>query len=359
MNYAVVMAGGKGERFWPLSRAGAPKQFLKILSEKTLLEDTLERTLALAPLERTRVVAGEVFKKQILEKVPSLSEKNLLLEPEGKNTCPAIALAAVHLAKADPQAVMVVLPSDHFIHPKERLDRVLAAAAETAKTGDFLITIGVVPTRAETGYGYIEVGEKASDVKGVSIFKVARFKEKPNRTVAQEYYLDRKHFWNSGMFVWSAASFLKALERYQPEMYKHLKTYSETIGTPKELEARKTLFAALEPVSVDVAVLEKAENVLTIPSDFTWDDVGSFLALERVRKLDRDNNLALGSALTLGSYETTIINDGGGLVAVFGVSDLVVVKSGDLVLVAHKTRVPDLKEITEKLAADPNLKQYL
>jgi mannose-1-phosphate guanylyltransferase len=142
-------------------------------------------------------------------------------------------------------------------------------------------------------------------------------------------------------------------------MHKQLKGYAETIGTPKELEARRTLFAALEAVSVDVAVLEKADNVLTIPSDFTWDDVGSFLALERVRKRDRENNLCLGSSLALSSYETTVINEGGGVVAVFGVSDLVVVKSGDSVLVAHKTRVPDLKELTEKLSADPNLKPYL
>ncbi len=359
MNYAVVMAGGKGERFWPLSRSGAPKQFLKILSEKTLLEDTLERTSALAPLERTVVVTSEVFKKQILEKVPSLSEKNLLLEPEGKNTCPAIALAAAHLAKKDPEAVMIVLPTDHFVQPKERLVRILSAAAGMARSGDFLITLGIVPTRPETGYGYIEVGEKVKEVDGMAIYKVPRFKEKPNRTVAQEYYLDRKHFWNPGMFVWSAVSFFKALERHQPEMCRQLNAYAETIGTSKELEGRKKLFAALEPVSVDVAVLEKADNVLTIPSDFTWDDVGSFLALERVRKLDRDNNLSLGASLALSSYETTVINEGNGLVAVFGVSDLVVVKSGDMVLVAHKTRVPDLKEVTEKLAADPNLKQYL
>ena len=359
MNYAVVMAGGRGERFWPLSRAGSPKQFLKILSDKTLLEDTLERTAALAPLERTVVVAGEVFKKQILEKVPSLSEKNLLLEPEGKNTGPAIALAAVHLAKKDPEAVMMVLPSDHFIHPKERLTRILSAAAETAGGGDFLITLGIVPARAETGYGYIEVGEKANETDGVAVYQVARFKEKPTRTLAQEYYLDRKHFWNSGIFVWSAASILKALERHQPETQKHLKSYSETIGTSREPEARKKLFAALEPVSIDVAVLEKAKNVLTIPSDFTWDDVGSFLALERVRKRDRENNLCLGSSLALSSYETTVINEGGGVVAVFGVSDLVVVKSGELILVAHKTRVADLREVTEKLAADPNFKQYL
>ncbi|MCI0331195.1 MAG: mannose-1-phosphate guanylyltransferase [candidate division Zixibacteria bacterium] len=359
MNYAVVMAGGKGERFWPLSRAGSPKQFLKILSDKTLLEETLERTAALAPLERTLVVAAEAFKKQILEKVPSLSGKNLLLEPEGKNTAPAIALAAVHLAQTDPRAVMIVLPSDHFIEPKERLSRILSAAAERAQEGDFLITLGIVPTRAETGYGYIEVGEKTNETDGIALYKVARFKEKPNRTAAQEYYLDRKHFWNSGMFVWSAAAILKAFERHQPKMYKQLKTYSEAIGTSKEEEGRKKLFAALEPVSVDVAVLEKADNVLTIPSDFTWDDVGSFLALERVRKRDRENNLCLGSSLALSSYETTVINEGEGVVAVFGVSDLVVVKSGDSVLVAHKTRVADLKELTEKLASDPKYKPYL
>ena len=355
----MVMAGGRGERFWPLSRVGTPKQFLKILSDRKLLEDTLERTAALVPLERTVVVTSEAFRKQILEKTSSLSEKNLLLEPEGKNTGPAIALAAVHLVKKDPEAVMIALPTDHFIHPKERLVRVLSAAAEMARRGDFLITLGIVPTRAETGYGYIEVGEKVNEVDGIAVFKVPRFKEKPNRTLAQEYYLDRKHFWNPGMFVWSAAAILKAIERHQPEMSQHLKTYSPALGRSKEPAAREKLFAALQPVSVDVAVLEKADNVLTIPSDFTWDDVGSFLALERVRQRDRENNLCLGSALAVSSYETTVVNEGEGVVVAFGVSDLVVVKSGDLVLVAHKTRVPDLKEVTEKLASDPKFKSYL
>src|SRR3989304_462004 len=239
MNYAVVMAGGRGERFWPLSPAGTPKQFLKILSDRTLLEDTLERTAALVPLERTVVVTSEAVRKQILEKTSSLSEKNLLLEPEGKNTGPAIALAAVHLVKKDPEAVMIALPTDHFIHPKERLVRVLSAAAEMARRGDFLITLGIVPTRAETGYGYIEVGEKVNEVDGIAVFKVPRFKEKPNRTLAQEYYLDRKHFWNPGMFVWSAAAILKAIERHQPEMSQHLKTYSQAIGSSKEPAARE------------------------------------------------------------------------------------------------------------------------
>jgi len=359
MNYAVIMAGGKGERFWPLSRAGSPKQFLKILSDKTLLEDTLERISSLAPLERTLVVAGEVFKKQTLEKVSSLSEKNLLLEPEGKNTCLAIGLAAVHLLKKDPQAVMVVLPSDHFIEPKERLVRTLSAAAVAAQQGDYLITVGVVPTRPETGYGYIELGEKETSMDGVELFKVARFKEKPNRTVAQEYYLDRKHLWNSGMFVWSADSILKAMERHQPAMFLLLKAYSESIGRPNEWEARQKLFAVTEAISVDFAVLEKAANVLTIQSDFTWDDVGSFLALERVRPRDRENNVCVGPGKLFSSYETTVVNEGEGLVVAFGVSDLVVVKAGDLVLVAHKARVADLKEVTERLAADPNLKKFL
>lgn len=359
MNYAVVMAGGKGERFWPLSRTGVPKQFLKILSDQTLLEDTLERTSGLVPLERTVIVAGEIFKKQILEKVKTLSERNLLLEPEGKNTALAIGLAAVHLYHQDKDAVMIVLPSDHHIQPKERLVKILSAAAEAAQKGEYLITVGITPTRPETGYGYIELGEKGTEADGVALFKVARFKEKPDRMVAQEYYLDRKHFWNSGMFVWSAASILKALEKHQPEMHQALTAYSKSIGKKEEWEARKKLFGAVEPVSIDVAVLEKAENVLTIPSDFTWDDVGSFLALERVRKKDRENNVRVGEAATFSSYETTVVNADGGLVVTFGVSDLVVVKADNLVLVAHKTRVPDLKEVTEQLAADPNLKKYL
>lgn len=359
MNYAVIMAGGKGERFWPLSRAGSPKQFLKILSNKTLLEETLDRIASLLPLERTVIVAGENFKKQILEKVKSLSEKNLLIEPEGKNTCLAIGLAAAHLFKKDRQAVMMVLPSDHAIQPKERLARILSAAAEAALSGDYLITIGVIPTRAETGYGYIELGGKETAADGVELFKVARFKEKPNRVVAQEYYLDRKHLWNSGIFVWSAASFLKALEQHQPHLHPLLKTYSEAIGKAGEWEERQKLFAGAEAVSVDCAVLEKAANVLTIQSDFMWDDVGSFLALERVLKKDRENNLCVGTAELLSSYETTVINEGNGIVVTFGVSDLVVVKTDDIVLVAHKTRAADLKEVTEKLAADPKFKPYL
>ncbi len=359
MNYAVVMAGGKGERFWPLSRAGSPKQFLKVLSDKTLLEDTIERVSAFLPPEQTLIVAGQLLKQPILEKVQALSEKNLLLEPEGKNTCLAIGLAAVHLLKKDPQAMMVVLPSDHFIEPKERLAQTLRAAAVAAEQGDYLITVGVVPTRPETGYGYIELGEKETSVDGVELFKVARFKEKPNRTVAHEYYLDRKHLWNSGIFIWSAEGFLKALGQHQSTMFSLLKTYSESIGKPNEWEARLKLFTEAEAISVDFAVLEKASNVLTIQSNFMWDDVGSFLALERVRKPDRQNNICVGPGKLFSSYETTVVNEGEGLVVTFGVSDLVVVKADDLVLVAHKTRVADLKEVTEKLAADPNLKRFL
>jgi mannose-1-phosphate guanylyltransferase len=360
MNFGVVLAGGKGERFWPLSTRERPKQLLKLTSSKTMLEETLERLEGFIPLDQTLLVTGANLEQKILSTVKGLKSDNLLLEPQGKNTCLALALAAVHISLRDPNGVMVVLSSDHMIQPKEQLVRILGVAAELAAREDKLITIGIIPSRAETGYGYIQVGTQVAEIGGIKFHDVGGFKEKPERTRAQEYYLDRKHLWNSGMFVWSVKSFLKALERFMPEMNACLLKYRSSLSEKNNADAIKCLYDDCESISVDFAILEKADNVLCVKGDIRWDDLGSWLALQRIHPPDRENNIIIGDVLSLDSYETTMVNAGGdGLVVGFGVSDLVIVKTEKIVLVAHKTRVSDLKDLLSKIDKDEKYQQYL
>jgi mannose-1-phosphate guanylyltransferase len=360
MNYGVILAGGKGERFWPLSTRERPKQLLKLASGKTMLEDTLDRLEGFVPLERTLLVTGANLEKSILSTVKELTRANLLLEPQGKNTCLALALAAGHISQLDPNGVMIVLSSDHMIQPKEQLVKILGVAAELAGREDKLITIGIIPNRAETGYGYIQVGPQASEIGGIKFHDVVGFKEKPERTKAQEYYLDRKHLWNSGMFVWSVKSFLKALDRFMPDMSACLKKYGATMGNKQDTEAIKCLYNDCESISVDFAILEKADNVLCVKGDIRWDDLGSWLALQRIHPPDRENNIIIGDVVSQDSYETTIVNaSSDGLVVGFGVSDLIIVKTDRIVMVAHKTRAAELKELLSKLDKDEKYQQYL
>jgi mannose-1-phosphate guanylyltransferase len=360
MNYGIILAGGKGERFWPLSRRDHPKQLLKLTSDKTMLEETLDRLDGFIPPERTLIVTGVYLEEQIKELTKNISGLKLLFEPLGKNTCLALALAAAHIRIKDPKGVMVVLSSDHMIEPKDQLVRMLSSAADLAAHDNKLITIGIVPGRAETGYGYIEMGPKTSEINGVKFHSVIKFKEKPERTKAQEYYLDRRHLWNSGMFVWSVETFLNALNKYMPEMSACLDKYFQSISTKGNGEALKCLYDDCESISVDFAILEKADNVLCVKGEVKWDDVGSWLALERIHTANQEGNVMLGNVLLDSSYENTVVNSGDdGLIVGFGITDLVVVKSGKIVMVAHKTRVNEIKELLSRLDKDDKFKQYL
>ncbi|HSG99798.1 MAG TPA: mannose-1-phosphate guanylyltransferase, partial [candidate division Zixibacteria bacterium] len=332
MEYTVIMAGGRGERFWPLSRKDRPKQLLRLTSDKTMLEETIQRALPLIPVERTFIVTGENLREPILDEIEILSEKNLLTEPFGRNTLFAIGLAAAHIQKQDPDGIMVVLSADHLINPPERLRHIISVGMKIAAREDKLITIGIVPTRAETGYGYIKVGQLHTTDAGISVFNVAEFTEKPKLLVAQKYYYGREHLWNSGMFIWSARTIMSAIERHAPEAFALLQQYSAAIGTDREAAARQELYDNAQPNSIDFAVLEKADNTLTIRGDMIWDDVGSWNAIERFKEPDSDHNVVIGAAALEDSFELTVYNEGQGIIAALGVSDLVIVKSGDLVL---------------------------
>lgn len=359
MIYGVIMAGGKGERFWPLSNEAHPKQLLAITSDRNMLQVTLDRIDDLIPMDRILIVAGSNIKDSILSNCQRVEEPNMLAEPFGRNTCLAVGCAAIHLQKRDPEAIMVVLSADHLIQPAAKLIKAIKVGTKVAAKEDKLITIGINPTRAETGYGYIELGEELREIDEVHIYKVSAFKEKPRPTVAQQYYYGGRHLWNSGMFIWSVKTIMKAFEEHMPEMYELLTAYCERIGTPEEEQARLELYNEAEAVSIDVAIMEQADNVLTLRGDFVWDDVGSWMSLQRFKEQDKGNNVVVGPAVLLNSYESTIYNDDHGLIAALGVSDLVIAKAGDVVMVAHKTQLDKIKDLLSKLAENDETKKYL
>jgi len=239
--YGVILAGGKGERFWPLSRADRPKQFLKLTSDKPMLQETIDRVLPLIPIENIRIVTSSEMRQFILDSRGNVKEENILCEPVGRSTCAAIGLAAAHLLKEDPDAVMVVLSTDHLIRPAEKLLEILQAGTAIASTEDRLITIGITPTRPETDYGYIKLGDMYKHEGDCIVYNVSGFTEKPNAQVAHEYYYSHNYLWNSGMFVWSAESILKAIGTCQPEMSQLLSVYSQDIGTETEIASRNEL----------------------------------------------------------------------------------------------------------------------
>ncbi len=359
MVYGVILAGGRGERFWPLSRINRPKQFLKLTSDKMMLEETIDRVLPLIPMENVRIVTNESMRDIIFENLDSIKEENILTETEGKNTCLAIVLAAVHLMHVDPKAVMVVLSADHLIRPEEKLLDILKVGIDIATSENKLITIGVVPTRPETGYGYIKMGDLYRQDGEHVVYRVEAFTEKPKAAIASQYYYSHKYLWNSGMFIWSANAILEAVKISQPNLYNLLEKYKSEIGTDNEFEARRELYKNAESISIDFAVLEQAENVLAIKGDIVWDDVGGWRALERYKHKDGDNNVILGDTITVDTFETTVYNDGDGIIACFGVSDMVIVRSGEITMVVHKSRVNDIKKLLNKIADDETNKKYL
>ncbi len=359
MIHGVIMAGGKGERFWPLSRAKRPKQFLRLTSDKTMLEETIDRVRPLIPFENIRIVAGESMTEHIMASLPGVTKSNVLTEPFGRDTCLAIGFAAVHLQHEDPNAVMVVLSADHLIRPPEKLVQILRDGAALAAREARLITIGITPTRPETAYGYIKLGESLRKEGETNAFAVSQFAEKPKAAVAQEYYFSRQYLWNSGMFIWSAKAILDALAACQPDAHRLLMEYGKAIGTEHEATARKTLYDNSPKISIDYAVLEKANNVLVMKGDIIWDDVGSWNSLERYKHRDSENNVLIGESVVLETFETTVYNDADGLIACIGLSDLVVVRSENITLVAHKTKASQVKELLATLSKRDDWKKYL
>lgn len=342
--YAVLMAGGSGTRFWPASRRARPKQFLAIAGGETMLAATRARLDGVVPDERVIVVAAEEHAALVREALPALPPENLLLEPVGRNTLPCVALANAEVRRRDPDAVQAVLPADHAIEPVSAFRRSLSAAARAAAEGGGLLTFGVRPTRPATGYGYIELGPRLADVDGQAIHAVARFVEKPDLARAEQFVASGRFLWNSGIFVWTTEAVTEALERYAPRIWEALRD-ADRAGIA-------AAYAALEPLAVDVGVMERAERRSVLPIDYAWSDVGSWAALPEVLPADAAGNCVAGGGIleALDARRNVVFGPGGHVTALVGVADLVVVHSEGATLVCSRERAEEVREIVSRLS---------
>jgi mannose-1-phosphate guanylyltransferase len=345
MLHAVVMAGGSGTRFWPLSRAARPKQFLPLTGAAPLIVETVKRL----PPSRTWVVCGKAHAaaaKKLLKKV------TVLVEPQARNTAPAIALATAHVAhQAGPDAVIAVLPSDQHVADVPAFRAALATAAKVAERG-FIVTLGITPTRPDTGYGYIRLGEALGEAR-----RVQKFVEKPDLSTAQGYLATGEYVWNAGMFVFRAGVMLAAFEKHMPDLYAPLKELQATLGTRRYAKALVKLFPKMPATSIDYGVAERADNIAVVPGSFGWSDVGSFNALPEVRAVDGAGNVTEGLSFAIDSSGCVVLGQKRP-VAVVGMKDTVVVDAGDAVLVLPKDKSQDVRKVVERLKAD-HLQKYL
>ena len=346
--FAVIMAGGKGARFWPRSRERMPKHLLDILGERTIIRETVDRIRPLVPAERTLIVTGRSHAAELIHQLPEIPPENILIEPVGRNTAPCIGLAALHILKRVPDAVMLVLPSDHRIGDEAVFRRVLQAAAGATLQGDPLVTVGIRPTGPETGYGYIEQGELISKSGPDEIYRVRTIREKPPREQAERFLAQGGFSWNSGMFVWKASTILTAIERFLPDLHRGLLEIREALGTDREEEVVGAIYSGLQSVSIDYGVMEKAKEVVVIPGAFDWSDLGSWDALWEVSKKDINGNAVRGEFIGIDAANS-LIHSSGKLVALIGVKDLLVVETKDALLICRRGRSQDVKKIVESL----------
>ena len=354
----MIMAGGKGERFWPKSRVSKPKQLLPIVSNNTMIEDTVKRLEGLAEYKNIFISTNESLLDDIRKILPQIPTENYILEPFGRDTAPAIAFGAVFIQKRDPGSVMVVLPADHLIMEKDIFQKDLTIAQNLARDTGCLITFGIKPARIETGYGYIELGEVINTEYDNHAYEVISFKEKPDYTLAKEYFQKGNFMWNSGMFIWTTNAILEAIEKYLPEMYNGLMEIEDSIGTADEKEVIRKNFETFPKISIDYGVMEKSDNVLSLKAQYTWDDVGSWSSLSRVNKMDENNNVIRSDWKGIDTKNSIVISDHG-IISTIGINNLVIVKDGDAVLVADRSREQEVKKIVQELKDNNDLKKYI
>jgi mannose-1-phosphate guanylyltransferase len=352
--YSVIIAGGKGTRFWPLSRSQRPKQLLKILSPKSLIRETAERILPLSGRDRTIVVTVADQLSALRKELPGLPRRNFLAEPRGNNTAPCIGLAALEVVARDPGAVMVVLPADHWVRDVKGFRGTMRSAVEIAARHDSLVTIGIRPNYPETGYGYI-IRKKL--LGGKAAYQVKRFTEKPTLSRAQQL-IRQGALWNSGIFVWKASTLLELMRRYQPAIFKGLEQIKKATGktsltspTAKITNIIEREYKKMPNISIDYAVLEKAGSegkVVTLEADFGWSDVGSWAAVHRMLPHDENGNAGNGKWLTLGA-KNSFVHAQDRLVVLLGVKDTVVVDTPDALLVGDIKRSQEVRDLVDEL----------
>lgn len=363
MLHALIMAGGGGTRFWPRSRQYKPKQFLALAGDRTLLQQTVERIEALVPPERTWVVTGAAYVAETARQLPQVPADCIIGEPCGRDTAPCIALGAALLLRHDPDSVMAVMAADHVIEPAQEFRRAVQVAEQMVKEHpDALVTIGVAPTFAATGYGYIERGPEVARRQWIPVDHVASFREKPTSEVAKEFIATGRYFWNSGVFFWRADTLLDVLRSSRPALAAAIERIADAWPTPRRDAVLAEEYPRLEKISIDFAVMEKAvgqgRTVLVVQAPFRWDDVGSWLALERMNPQDADHNTVLARHCGEDTHGCIIVGDADRLIATAGVKDLIIIQDGDCILVADRSKEGSIKQLVEQLRRR-GLEKYL
>ncbi len=347
MYHAVIMAGGSGTRLWPLSREAHPKQALRLVGERSMFQHAVDRLAPLFPPERIFVVTRAAHIDQLHEQTLQLPAENFIVEPEGRGTAPAIGLTAIHLHRRDPDAVMAVLAADHFIADTGHFRQVLAAAAEVALAGH-LVTLGIQPSYPSTGFGYIEQGEPLGEVGDFHFFRVRRFTEKPDAETAARMVASGNHSWNSGMFIWRVERILEEFAGQMADFYTQLREVAATLGTPAYPKVIEQVWPRVAKQTIDYGVMERAQDVAVIPVEMGWTDVGSWGSLVGLLPADEAGNILVGSHINI-ETRNTLVFGGARMVATIGVEDLIIVDAGDALLVCHKDRVQQVKQVVENL----------
>ena len=348
--YVVIMAGGRGERFWPQSRLSRPKHLLPIVGEKPMLTQTVERLGAIVPPERVLIITNAEQTEAVKEVCPMLPAANVIAEPVGRDTAAAVGLATLLVKHRDPNACFAMLPADHVIHDAAGFQAVLGQAFEAAESDDVLVTVGITPSYPATGYGYIERGAVTSEVSGRPVYEVVQFKEKPNLANAEAYIASGKFYWNAGMFFWRVPVISDCFERFTPGLWTALKAIDEGLTEGKALAGLLAEhYPHLEKISVDYAIMEKAERVSVIESAFDWDDVGEWPAVERHHEKDEAGNVIRGRGIVQSGSGNIVLGESGHMVSLIGVDDMIVVHTKDATLVCPKSRAQEIKALVKKL----------
>lgn len=355
---ALIMAGGEGSRFWPLSRKKMPKQFLKLSDEQcNMLQKTVQRIKPLVDLDNIYISTNSHYAEQIKEQVSQLDEANIIVEPLKKGTAPSIALSAAVISKRNPGSTIIVLPSDHLVKDNESFIRVMKRAVMTASIGKNIVTIGIKPSHPETGYGYIEYGAKAHTIDGCPVYKVENFKEKPDLNTAEKYLVAGNYLWNSGMFVLNIKTLFASFKKHLPEIYQAILKIKAALGSEDQAELIKAEFEKMPEITVEYGIMEKADNIYLIPADFGWDDLGSWPALGRIKKEDEKGNIVIGKHYGIDTTNS-IIYSPDKLITTIDLDNLVIVDTNDAVLICNKDRAQDVKKIRD-LLSNAGLEEHL
>lgn len=356
MLYSLILAGGKGTRLYPLSRSSNPKQFLSIHNNgKSFLSNTVDRIRPIIHKDNIYVVTNQEYEDKIRDELKDIREENIFTEPANKETATCIGLSAAKLLKKDKDAVMIVLPSDHYIEGDKSYLQTLEQAVEIADKKRAIVTIGIEPSRPETGYGYIEMGDRVNG--HIPTFKIARFTEKPNLEVAKDFLLKGTYLWNSGMFIFRADVILREIEKYIPKMYKCLMEIYQHIGEDDEEEIIKEQYSLIDGISIDFGVMQKTRRSFVIKCDFSWDDIGTFSALSRF--LGPNGNNRTSDNVFLEECENCSVFGKEKLIIGFGIKDLVLVDAGDVILVMDKGRDQEIKHLLNSISGKKEFKEYL